>query len=145
MSDGDRQMRPLTRQQALQKLASAQFGRVVFTQHAMPAIRPVNHLLHDGRVIIRSHDDSAITNRAGQGQGSVVVYEADDIDPLTRTGWSVTVTGLAHVVEDPAQIARYQEALRPWVSGTMNTVISIDAEFVTGFELVESYSRAPGS
>lgn len=40
MSDGDRQMRPLTRQQALQKLASAQFGRVVFTQHVMPAIRP---------------------------------------------------------------------------------------------------------
>ncbi len=67
MSEGDRQMRPMTRQQALGKLASTGYGRVMFTQHAMPAIRPVNHLLHDGHIIIRCHDDSAITARADPG------------------------------------------------------------------------------
>ena len=39
MAEGDRQMKPMTRQQALDKLASAPFGRVVFTEHAMPARR----------------------------------------------------------------------------------------------------------
>jgi nitroimidazol reductase NimA-like FMN-containing flavoprotein (pyridoxamine 5'-phosphate oxidase superfamily) len=145
MNEGDRQMRPMSRQQALDKLANAELGRVVFTQHAMPAIRPVNHVLLDGRVVIRSHDDSAITARADHGRGSVVVYEADEIDPRTRTGWSVTVTGLARLVEDPALIARYQEILRPWVAGTMNSVITIDAEFVAGFELIEREPVNPGT
>jgi nitroimidazol reductase NimA-like FMN-containing flavoprotein (pyridoxamine 5'-phosphate oxidase superfamily) len=145
MSEGDRQMRPMTRQQALNKLAGATYGRVVFTQHAMPAIRPVNHLLHDGHIIIRSHDGSAITGRAGHGRGTVVVYEADEIDPRTRTGWSVTVTGVARMVEDQALIARYQKILHPWVAGTMNTVISIDTEIVIGFELTERDTGAAGS
>jgi hypothetical protein len=138
MNERDRQMKPMTRQQALDKLAAAEYGRVVFTQHAMPAIRPVNHLLSDGRIIILTHDDSAIAARADHGRGNVVVYEADQIDPSTRTGWSVTVTGLARLVEDPALIARYQKALRPWIAGAIGTVIGIGTDIVTGFELTEA-------
>jgi len=138
MNEGDRQMKPMTRQQAMDKLAGAEYGRVVFTQHAMPAIRPVNHLVSDGRIIICSHDDSAITAHADHDRGNVVVYEADQIDPRTRTGWSVTVTGLARQVEDPALVARYQQALRPWVAGPMGVVIGIGTDIVTGFELTEA-------
>jgi hypothetical protein len=43
-------------------------------------------VVHDGRIIIRSHPDSAITAHADHGRGTVVLYEADDIDPVTRTG-----------------------------------------------------------
>jgi hypothetical protein len=138
MNERDRQMKPMTRQQALDKLAGAEYGRVVFTQHAMPAIRPVNHLLSDGRIIIFAHDDSAIAARADHGRGNVVVYEADQIDPRTRTGWSVTVTGLARLVEDPALIARYQQALRPWIAGAIGIVIGIGTDIVTGFEFTEA-------
>jgi hypothetical protein len=67
-----------------------------------------------------------------------VVYEADQIDPRTRTGWNVTVTGLARIVENPALIARYQQALKPWAAGPKNTVIGIDADIATGFELTEA-------
>lgn len=143
MNEGDRQMKPMTRRQALDKLASAEYGRIVFTQHAMPAIRPVNHVLCDGRIIILSHDGSAIAARADHGRGNVVVYEADQIDPRTRTGWSVMVTGFARIVEDPALIARYQQALRPWVAGSKNTVIGIDTDIVTGFELAEADTGTP--
>jgi CheY-like chemotaxis protein len=135
LNDSGQQMRPLTRRQALDRLASVPFGRVVFTHHAMPSIRPVNHVVRDGQVIIRTHEDSAFTSCAGHGHPNVVVYEADDIDPDTRTGWTVTVTGLARLVEDPARAARYRDMLHPWVSGSMSAVISIDAEFVTGFKL----------
>jgi pyridoxamine 5'-phosphate oxidase-like protein len=138
MSEGGRQMKPMTRQQALDKLASAAFGRVVFTQHAMPALRQVNHVIHNGRIIIRSHPDSAITAHADHGRGTVVLYEADDIDPRTRTGWTVTVTGLARLVENPAQAARYKTMVLPWIGGNMSDVISIDPEIVTGFELTET-------
>jgi nitroimidazol reductase NimA-like FMN-containing flavoprotein (pyridoxamine 5'-phosphate oxidase superfamily) len=145
MNEGDRQMKPMTRKQALDKLASAEYGRIVFTQHAMPAIRPVNHVLSDGRIIILSHDGSAIATRADHHHGNVVVYEADQIDPRTRTGWSVTVTGLARIVEDPALIALYQQALHPWVAGSKNTVIGIDTDIVAGFELTEADTGTPDS
>ena len=138
MAEDDRQLKPMSRQQALDKLASAPFGRVVFTEHAMPALRQVNHLVDHGRIIIRSHPDSALTNRADHGHGVVLLYEADDIDPLTRTGWSVTVTGLARLIEDPVQAAHYKELLHPWVAGNMSAVISIDTEIVNGFELTGS-------
>lgn len=144
MTAGDRQMKPLARQQALDKLATAAFGRVIFTEHAMPALRQVNHLLDNKQIIIRSHPGSAITGRAEDpGRGSVVLYQADDIDPRTRTGWTVTVTGLARLIGDAVQAARYKELLHPWVAGEMDTVISIDTTFIEGFELTE-YRPDPG-
>jgi Pyridoxamine 5'-phosphate oxidase len=79
----------------------------------MPAIRPVNHLIDDGQVIIRSHEGSAIVTATSTGSGTVVAYEADEIDPASRTGWSVMVTGLARLVDEPGQATRYREALQP--------------------------------
>ncbi len=71
----------LTAGESWRLLAGTSLGRIVFTQHAMPAIRPVNHLVDDEPVIIRSHLGAAITGRAA-GDGAVVCYEADAIDPV---------------------------------------------------------------
>jgi nitroimidazol reductase NimA-like FMN-containing flavoprotein (pyridoxamine 5'-phosphate oxidase superfamily) len=139
MEDAGRLLKPLSREQALRRLRNTGLGRIVFTHRAMPVVRPVNHLIDDGQVIIRSHEGSAIVAVSRNGQGTVVVYEADDIDTATRTGWSVMVTGLARLVTDPGQAARYEHALRPWIAGQMGYVIRIDPQLVTGFELA-----APG-
>lgn len=135
-------MRELTPLESMQRLGSVSIGRVVFTRRALPAIRPVNHIVDGGQVIIRSHEGSAIVTATSGGRGTVVAYEADQIDPHSRTGWSVVVTGLARVVDEPERAARYRDALRPWLAGEMDNVISIDAQVVTGFELVPSESRA---
>ena len=60
-----RQALELTKAEAWQLLGSVSLGRVVFTMHALPAIRPVNHLIDDEAIIIRSHLGSAIVARAG--------------------------------------------------------------------------------
>ncbi|WP_405959638.1 pyridoxamine 5'-phosphate oxidase family protein [Streptomyces sp. NBC_00024] len=57
----------------------------------------------------------ALLGRAALSE--VVAYEADDLDPVTRTGWSVVVTGTASRVLDPAELTRYQAALTSWVEG----------------------------
>jgi hypothetical protein len=57
------------------------------------------------------------------------------IDSDDHLGWSVIVVGRANRVTDPGEIARYQQALRPWVSGDMDEVIAIAAEMVDGFQL----------
>jgi nitroimidazol reductase NimA-like FMN-containing flavoprotein (pyridoxamine 5'-phosphate oxidase superfamily) len=117
-------------------LGSVPFGRVVFTHRALPAIRPVNHLVDNGRIIIRSSLGSGITSAASDG--TVVAFEADAIDPDSRTGWSVVVTGKARLVEDPADLARYEQLLEPWVDGRMDCVVSIPADLVTGYQLTGS-------
>jgi nitroimidazol reductase NimA-like FMN-containing flavoprotein (pyridoxamine 5'-phosphate oxidase superfamily) len=124
----------LTAAESWRLLAGVSLGRIVFTQHAMPAIRPVNHLVDDETVIIRSHLGAAITGRAA-GDGTVVCYEADDIDPVRHTGWSVIVTGMARLVRDPAAVSRYQQLLQPWADGQMDYVIAIEPQLITGLRL----------
>jgi nitroimidazol reductase NimA-like FMN-containing flavoprotein (pyridoxamine 5'-phosphate oxidase superfamily) len=123
--------------EAIRLLASVEFGRVVFTVNALPAIRPVNHLLDDGRIIIRTRLTSAISSRARSADGIVVAYEADSIDPQTRTGWSVVVTGRAYTLTDPDQVSRYEQLLHPWVNHA-STVVAIEPGIITGFRIIAS-------
>lgn len=135
MSTGQRRLTELTREQALRLLGSVPLGRIAFTQHALPAIRLVNHLLDRGDIIIRSHSGTAIVSAAAAAQGAVVAYEADAVDPNDHHGWSVIVTGTAHLVTDPGQVAHYQQALTPWVTGDMDQVIRVRPGIVTGYRL----------
>lgn len=130
-----RQALELTEAECWQLLGGVSLGRIVFTQRAMPAIRPVNHLVEDRKIILRSHLGAAIVSRA-TNDGSVVCYEADDLDPDRHTGWSVIATGMARLVHDPAAIERYERLLQPWIATQMSHVISIEPEFVSGIRLV---------
>jgi len=121
--------------EAMRLLADAAYGRVVFTLNALPAIRPVNHLVDDGRIIIRTRLASAISTTVRSTDGVIVAYEADGIDPQRRTGWSVVVTGRAHTLTDPDQISRYERLLQPWVNHA-DTVLAIESDVVTGFRIL---------
>jgi hypothetical protein len=129
-----RQLEALPREESIRLLGTVSLGRVVFTLFALPAIRPVNHIVEDDKIIIRTHLGAAIAS-AVDGTGTVVAYEADMIDPDDHLGWSVIVVGRASLVTDPGEIARYQQALRPWVSGDLDQVIVITADMVDGFRL----------
>ncbi|MEO3855783.1 pyridoxamine 5'-phosphate oxidase family protein [Acrocarpospora sp. B8E8] len=134
MTTAARQIRDLSREEALDRLGSISLGRIVFTRNALPEIRPVNHLLDGHAVIIRSHLGAAIVSAAAE-RGVVVAYEADNLDPVTHLGWSVIVTGTAYLIREPAAIAHYQQRLRPWIARDMDYVIAIGADLVTGIEL----------
>ncbi|MEV6979055.1 pyridoxamine 5'-phosphate oxidase family protein [Kitasatospora sp. NPDC093806] len=137
-------MVPLERAEALRLLGGVPFGRIVFTAHALPAIRPVNHLLVDDTIVIRTHEGAALTMAAeGTGDvGVVVAYEADAIDPVTRLGWSVVVTGFARLVTEPGQLARYRPLLSPWVNAAMDHTVAIQPDLVTGYRLVAGAAAA---
>ena len=142
MTAGQRQLTELDRAEALRLLGSVSLGRIVFTHRAMPAVRPVNHILDSTGIVIRSHSGAAIISEADTARGAVVAYEADNINPNYLLGWSVVVTGIARLVRDPGELARYQEALVPWVDREMDQVIRIQPEVVTGFRL-DAQQAAP--
>jgi pyridoxamine 5'-phosphate oxidase-like protein len=128
-----RVLEELPRQEALRLLGSVTRGRVVFTQRALPAIPPVPHILDEGDVIIRTSLTTPIGGAAEQSE-PVVAYEADDIDADTRTGWSVVVTGVARLVRDPHDRARYA-ALFAGADDRADCVLRIRPEIATGFRV----------
>jgi len=130
-----RELAELPKDESLRLLASVPFGRVVFTARALPAIRPVNHLVDGTRIIIRTSLGSALSADV-DGTGTVVAYEADEIDPVTRQGWSVVVVGRALPVTDGMLSARYRQALQPWAAGHRDEVIAISTDMVTGYWLL---------
>jgi len=128
-----RHLRELPAAEAMRLLASAPFGRIVFTRHALPAVRPVNHAVVDGAIVIRTGPAMIIGEQVEQ---AVVAYEADALDDRRRLGWSVIVTGVAAPVADPGEAARLRRLVHPWVTGELDQVIRIRPEIVTGFVLV---------
>ncbi|AQZ61251.1 hypothetical protein BKM31_06910 [[Actinomadura] parvosata subsp. kistnae] len=138
---GDRRLRELPETEALRLLAEVPFGRVVFTRHALPAIRPVNHVVVDGRIVIRSSPGTILGSHVAPAEAVVVAYEADELDGHERLGWSVIVTGVARLVTDPEEAALLRGMLTPWVAGEMEQVIRIQPEIVNGFALVPADAR----
>jgi nitroimidazol reductase NimA-like FMN-containing flavoprotein (pyridoxamine 5'-phosphate oxidase superfamily) len=135
--DQHRWLAQLTRTTALDLLGSVPIGRLVFTRQTIPSIRPVNHLVEGESIIVRVSAGAAITAAAGEGRSGVVVaYEADSLDPQTRLGWSVVVTGTARLLSDERGAARYRSRLESWLTGTRDDVIVITADVVTGYQLV---------
>ncbi|MFI5909833.1 pyridoxamine 5'-phosphate oxidase family protein [Dactylosporangium sp. NPDC051541] len=129
-------LRSLGRRRCLELLASVPMGRVVFTDHALPAIRPVNHLLDGETIIIRSALGHGLASAATAHGSLVVAYEVDEIDATARSGWSVVVTGTARLILAEDRLRYYESVLHPWVDEPMNCVIGIDCDLVSGFELV---------
>jgi nitroimidazol reductase NimA-like FMN-containing flavoprotein (pyridoxamine 5'-phosphate oxidase superfamily) len=141
MKPSPRRLQQLSRDEALRRLASVPLGRLVFTMAGLPAVRPVIHAVDDSGVLIRTHLASG-TSRAA---GSVVAYEADQIDLETHTGWSVIITGQARLVEDPVQVTQYEELVCSWMAQDATHILRIDAVVVTGFELVDDEYRPPAA
>ena len=128
------QLAELSRAEAMSLLAGAPAGRLVFTSKALPAIRPVNHQVSGDLIVIGLSPGSAVAASAA-GAGTVVAYEADDLDPVSQSGWSVIVVGIARLVADQAAAEQYRASLQSWLSGADADILLVQAELVTGYRL----------
>lgn len=135
MSAEPRRTDELSRAEALGLLGTVSFGRVGFVHRGQPAIRVVNHLIEDERIVVRTSEWSALAPVVSEG--AVVAYQADAIDPERHVGWSVSVRGPARVVSDAPDAARYMGRLSSWAAGRKDFLILIEPVFVSGIRLVE--------
>ena len=135
MNEIGRDLTELTDAESLALLASVSLGRIVFTMRALPTVRPVSHILDDGQIVIRSHLGAMIVSPGDANSGAVVAYEADDLDPVRRLGWGVSITGTARILRNTAQVERYRRRLSPWVNHSTDDIIAIHPELINGFRL----------
>ncbi|MFE9023999.1 pyridoxamine 5'-phosphate oxidase family protein [Streptomyces sp. NPDC007808] len=126
--------RALDRQECLRLLAKVPVGRVVYTRQALPAVLPINFSLDmDASVLLCTSPDSDLVRAI---DGVVIAFEADEFDAVSRSGWSVIVTGRATVVTDPAEHERLSQAgPSSWMPLHDAVFVRIESEMVTGREL----------
>ncbi|QFU89640.1 pyridoxamine 5'-phosphate oxidase family protein [Amycolatopsis sp. YIM 10] len=123
----------LDRQQCLELLGTVRVGRLVFTEQVLPAVQPVNFRLHRGQIVIRVAGGEKL---AAATANLVVAFQADELDPDLRQGWSVTVVGHAEEITDIDELVEVAGAdLQPWVGGRREHVIRVRTEKITGRRL----------
>jgi nitroimidazol reductase NimA-like FMN-containing flavoprotein (pyridoxamine 5'-phosphate oxidase superfamily) len=132
MSTPRRRLEELPRDEAIELLSSVSMGRIGFTIGGLPTIRPVNHVVDGDDIVIRTHLESTMS----ACDGAVVAYETDRLDRRTRTGWSVIVTGVASVVDNPLEIERFENLVHPWIDQPVTYLLRIKSDVVDGLKLV---------
>ncbi|MFF7468153.1 pyridoxamine 5'-phosphate oxidase family protein [Streptomyces sp. NPDC008092] len=132
--------RELDRRECLRLLTGVPVGRIVHTRGALPAVLPVNFGLdRDGAVVLRTSEASELVRAV---DGSVVAFEADEVDAVAQAGWSVVVTGRAAVVTDPGEHARLvRDGPTSWVPSPREVFVRIEPELVTGRALTGGRTR----
>jgi nitroimidazol reductase NimA-like FMN-containing flavoprotein (pyridoxamine 5'-phosphate oxidase superfamily) len=111
-------------------LSSARVGRVGWMGDDGPQILPVNHTVLDGTVLFRT---DLYTSLADASSAGVVAFEADELDDLMSTGWSVMLTGRVEQVQDPPELAALFQRMRPpWAPGSRPVVTRIVPSHLSG-------------
>jgi uncharacterized protein len=122
-----------SREQCLALVASVSIGRVVYTDQALPAVVPMNFVLDGDEVVIHTGSGSTLVAAI---RNAVVAFQVDDFDSDTTTGWSVTITGRARLVDDEEEATRLARLpLRPWVPTENGQFIRNPARHVAGHRL----------
>lgn len=121
----------LSREECLALLGTVSVGRLGVSIDALPAILPVNFVVHDNMVILRSVPgtklDAALKQR-------VVAFEADSYSEDGTRAWSVLVRGVASAVTDEARLAELRALpLRSWAfPDSADHFIAIATTMVSG-------------
>lgn len=103
-------------------------GRIAWVVEGRPHIVPVNFLVHDGRIWVRSTPYSQLAQHSRERH---VAFEVDEIDGFTRSGTSVVVEGVAEQ-KAAYELDREVDELQTWAAGNRPFVIGIDVKMISG-------------
>lgn len=135
MSEGrpSGQLLALSTEQCFDLLATQQVGRVVFSDDHGPVALPVNFVVQDRTVLLRTEPGNTLARHLSES--ATCAFEVDEIDPALHTGWSVLVRGSASVVRhlSPAPHARWPG---PWAPGERHLLLRISPDELSGRRLV---------
>jgi uncharacterized protein len=120
--------------ECMAKVASAHLGRLAFSHRALPALLPMSYVVDGSDLVLQTAGGPALA--AAQGDGCIVAFEVDEIDPLSYTGWSVVVTGRLREVTDSSRVSRYEaNPALPWDSDSARHFLLLTPGLVSGRRL----------
>jgi len=117
----------LSDEQCLLHLKAGAVGLIGLRRPGAPALRPVNYLLRENSILIRTGRGEIL--RSAQS-GEPASFAISGIDPLEHTGWSVVATGRLSVL--PADPALERLPLRAWAAAGRDHFVSLALDQVDG-------------
>jgi nitroimidazol reductase NimA-like FMN-containing flavoprotein (pyridoxamine 5'-phosphate oxidase superfamily) len=124
------QLIELDRDTCLELIAPGGVGRCVFLEARGPVAIPVNFGVLAGDVVFRTDPSTTIAAHAQQRR---ISFEVDHIDDALAEGWSVLVSGPAHRVDDPAELAAVRAlGVTSWAPGERGTYFRLRAAELSG-------------
>ncbi len=114
-----------------QLLEAGEVGRVGWSAAHGPQIFPVSYAWHDDLIVFRTSPYGILSEL---GRRTQVVFEVDDLDEQSHTGWSVLARGHATGIASPVQLARLWtvDGAEPWATGIRNVFIGISVTQLSG-------------
>jgi hypothetical protein len=131
----------LERAQCLELLDGVRIARIVLSINCLPVALPVNLALLGEDAVFSTDSGSKLTAAV---EGQVVSVEADDIDLIYRTGWSVLLTGRAQLVTEPADIEWASSSLQAWAPGPHPFLVRIPSTLISGRRLIWDTVQSSG-
>jgi hypothetical protein len=135
--------------ECIRLLGSVAIARVGVTADALPVVVPVNIAVatvdpaRGPEVIIRTVEG---TKLLASLRHAVIAIEADSLEPVTHSGWSVLVRGTSRVIADPVELAAAEQLpLRPWAIPAANRYIAVGLDLVTGRRVIGWHRPEPPS
>ncbi|WP_353950222.1 pyridoxamine 5'-phosphate oxidase family protein [Knoellia sp. S7-12] len=129
-------LRVMSTDECTGRLATAGIGRVAFVRSGEVVVLPVHHVVHGLDVYFRTSGGSKIEAAADHSQ---VGFEVDDYDRALLTGWSVSLTGAASLVDEDDLIRELADSdPTPWMVGDPNhsVWVRIRPDQISGRELL---------
>lgn len=117
-------------------LGRQEVGRLGVVAGDRPFVVPVNYALDGRTIVVRTHPGATLT----AASDATVAFEVDEIDRVSRRGWSVLVSGPAEVVgpDHRADLIERTEAAgaTPWAPGEHGVWLRITPQQISGRRIV---------
>jgi len=126
----------LTPDECLRLLKAVSVGRVGVTIDALPAVLPVNFVVHDASIVFRTVPGTKLDAAIA---GMVVAFEVDNYGSSSEPwGWSVLVRGVAEEITDRTELQRVQSlGMESWaLDVTADRYVKIELTIVTGRRII---------
>ena len=123
---------PLPADECWRLLDTTTVGRLGFTADDGVVILPVNFLIFEQRVILRTEPQTSIAALA-EGRDEVA-FEVDHHDDLNQSGWSVLLQGSTAELDadEAARAVASTHRLGPWAPGDRSLVIALTPRNISG-------------
>jgi nitroimidazol reductase NimA-like FMN-containing flavoprotein (pyridoxamine 5'-phosphate oxidase superfamily) len=120
-------------------LRSHDVGRVAVSTPTGPHIVPVNYIVTEDAIIIRTSPYSVLGT---YGRNTTLALEIDGFDHERERGWSVQARGRCGVIEDYAEIAKIREGPQspPWAGGSRSQYMCLRWSELIGRRLGSGWS-----
>jgi len=121
----------LGEQEALELAATMPVGRLAYASGDQIFIVPVNFMLDDRDVLVRTADGANLLDAARRNVSAA--FEVDDLVNWSRSGWSVLIRGALSEETDSERVRRVLAySVRPWAAGKRDRVVRLASAQVTG-------------